>query len=53
MSASCSSAPESSKIPPDDGQLLGEVDEALLDVDDEHAGFLSVGWRRGRGGQGA
>jgi hypothetical protein len=38
MSRSSSSAPESSKIPPDDGQLLGELDQALLGVDDEHGG---------------
>jgi hypothetical protein len=46
MSASCSSAPEASKIPPDDGELLGEVGEALLEGDDEHGGPFPVGGAR-------
>jgi L-amino acid N-acyltransferase YncA len=49
MSASCSSAPEASKIPPDHGQLFGEIDEALLEGDDEHGvPFWSPRCARGR-----
>jgi hypothetical protein len=50
MSASCSSTPASSKIPPEDGDLLGEIRQALLGFGDEHRGFLSaVGGRDAKG----
>jgi hypothetical protein len=36
MSASSSSTPASSKIPPEEGEALGELFEALLGFGDEH-----------------
>jgi len=41
MSASSSSAPLASKIPPELGELLAELGQALLDFGNEHDVFTS------------